>query len=130
VSFLSSIDESDLPAVYRAATIYVGLSREEGKEAEGFGLSLVEAQASGRAVVAARSGGIPESVADGVSGILVPPADPPAAADAIGALLDDDARRNALAQGGRGRVERALNWARVAEELRRAARDFREGSRR
>lgn len=130
VRFLGSIDEEDLPAVYRAATIYVGLSREEGSEAEGFGLSLIEAQASARAVVAARSGGIPESVADGESGILVPPADRSAAADAMAALLDDNPRRNALAQGGRGRVERVLNWARVAEELRRAARDFREGSRR
>jgi len=130
VRFVGSVDEADLPAVYRAAVVYVGLSREEGREVEGFGLSLVEAQAAGRAVVAARSGGIPESVADGESGLLVPAADARSAAEALAHLLSDESRRNALGRAGRQRVERTLNWARVAEELSLAAREFREGPRR
>ena len=76
-------------------------------------------------MVGARSGGIPESVNDG-AGILVPPANPDAAAQAIGDLLESDVRREALGKTGRLRVERELNWTRVVRELRLAERAFRE----
>lgn len=124
VRFLGPVAEDDLPSLYRAATLYLGLSREEGKEVEGFGLSLVEAQACGRAVIAARSGGIPDSVSE-EAGILVPPGDPRAAAQAVEALLQDDSRREALGRGGRRRVERELNWSRVRQDLRLAEPAFR-----
>ncbi len=65
------------------------------------GRVLQEAMASGVAVVASRVCGIPELVNDGVTGLLVDPDDPPALAQAIGALLDDDARRQQLADAGR-----------------------------
>ena len=68
---------------------------------EGMGRVLQEAMASGVAVVASRVGGIPELVRDGVSGLLVDPDDPAALAEAIGDLLDDDARRRQLADAGR-----------------------------
>ena len=68
---------------------------------EGMGRVLQEAMASGVAVVASRVGGIPELVQDGVTGLLVDPDDPTALAQAIGALLDDDARRRQLADAGR-----------------------------
>jgi glycosyltransferase involved in cell wall biosynthesis len=54
---------------------------------------LLEAQASGTPVIAARSGGMPDAIQDGVSGVLVPPSDPGALARAASALLADDARR-------------------------------------
>jgi glycosyltransferase involved in cell wall biosynthesis len=57
--------------------------------AEGFGLALVEAMACGVCVVASAAGGIPEVVADGVSGLLVPPGDHAALAAAILRLLTD-----------------------------------------
>ncbi len=126
VRFLGAVSDEELPGLYRGATLYLGLSREAGHEAEGFGLALVEAQASGVAVVAARSGGIPEAVDQGGSGLLVPPSDARAAAEAITTLLEQPARRAALGTAGRRRVEERLNWSRVAEELSRAAREFRE----
>jgi phosphatidylinositol alpha-1,6-mannosyltransferase len=127
VRFLGAVPEERLPALYRAADLYVGLSREEGAEAEGFGLALVEAQACGVPVVAGRSGGIPDSVQDGVSGILVPPGDALGAARSIDDLLRDPGRRAAMGGAGRRGVEERLNWERVVRELGLAAEAFRAG---
>lgn len=71
---------------------------------EGLGSAVLEAMASGRAVVGTRAGGIPEVIDDGVTGLLVPPRDPRAMADAIVALLRDPDRRARLGAAGRARV--------------------------
>jgi phosphatidylinositol alpha-1,6-mannosyltransferase len=128
VVFLGAVSDEELPALYRSAAIYLGLSREQGNDVEGFGLALVEAQASGCPVVAVRSGGIPDAVADGESGILVAPSDPAAAAQAIASLLEDPGRRSSLGAAGRRRVEEELNWDKVVAEFSRAAREFRARS--
>ena len=75
---------------------------------EGFGLVLVEAMAAGRPVVASAVGPIPEIVVDGVTGLLVPPGDPPALAEAIVRLLRDPELAAAFGRAGRARVEREL----------------------
>ena len=72
--------------------------------AEAFGLVLTEAIYLGTPVVATRVGGIPEIVQDGRDGILVPPADTRALADAIVGLLEDPHRRQAMAGAGRERI--------------------------
>lgn len=65
---------------------------------EGLGTSIMDAQALGVPVVATRTGGIPEIVEDGVSGLLVPPRDPALLADAILRMLDDTALRETCAR--------------------------------
>ena len=62
VRFLGSVPEVQLPGLYRAATLYAGLSREANGQVEGFGLSLVEAQACGTPVIAFGRGGALETV--------------------------------------------------------------------
>lgn len=64
--------------------------------------ALVEAAATGRAVVATRVGGVPETVEHGETGLLVPPHDPAAFGDAVRLLLDDPDLRRRF--GGRGRA--------------------------
>jgi glycosyltransferase involved in cell wall biosynthesis len=73
---------------------------------EGFGLALAEAMACGTAVVAARSGALSEIVEDGESGILVPPRDVSALADAIEKLAKDEEQRRRMARRGTERVRR------------------------
>ncbi len=68
---------------------------------EGMGISLVEAMAMERACVATRATAIPEVVADGVSGLLVAPANPSALATAIARLLKDPALRSRMGVEGR-----------------------------
>ena len=71
---------------------------------EGLGSAVLEAMAASRPVVATRAGGIPEAVIDGTTGLLVPPNDAHALADAIVSLLRDPERRERLAAAGRERV--------------------------
>lgn len=79
---------------------------------EGLGLAVLEAQAAGIPVVAFRAGGVPEAVADGVTGLLVPPGDAAALAAALVGLLRDHEARDCL---GRAAWERAARVFRVAD---------------
>jgi phosphatidylinositol alpha-1,6-mannosyltransferase len=118
VRFLGPVPDDELPAVYNAADLYVGISRRHDLMAEGFGISLVEASACGLAVVGGRSAGVPDAVHEGVTGLLVDPQDPQAVAAAVSELLDDPSRRAALGAAGRALVEREYNWDRVARDVR------------
>ena len=82
---------------------------------EGFGLALLEAMLCARPVVATAVSSIPEIVADGETGLLVPPDDPAALAEAVNALLDDPARATALGEAGRVRARAEFSVARMAE---------------
>ena len=82
---------------------------------EPFGQVVIEAMAAGRPVVATRGGGIPEIVVDGKTGLLVPMGDARAMADAIGSLLSDPARAEAMGRAGRERVEQCFTIAHTAQ---------------
>ncbi len=83
---------------------------------EGLGTSILDAMACGRAVVATRTGGIPEIVEDGTTGRLVPPRDDRAMADAILAMLRDPALRDRLGAAGRARVLERFTVERMVAE--------------
>jgi len=76
---------------------------------------LLEAMASGRAVVASRVAGIPSAVADGQNGLLMPPGDVDALAAGIVRLLQDAPLRAALGAAARARMHTEYGWAGVAE---------------
>ncbi|HEV8195625.1 MAG TPA: glycosyltransferase family 4 protein [Gemmatimonadales bacterium] len=118
VHFLADVSDADLPMAYALADVYVGVSRLTARDVEGFGIALLEASASGKPVVAGRSGGMPDAVREGESGLLVDPEDPESVARAIGGLLDDPARGRAMGAAGRKAVETFYNWARVVADLR------------
>jgi len=84
---------------------------------EGFGLAAIEAMDAGVPVVASRVGGLPEVVEDGRSGLLVPPGEPAALAEAIGRLLDRPALGRAMGSEGRRRVEEHFRAGRAAERI-------------
>ena len=93
---------------------------------EGFGISILEASASGLPVIGTRSGGIPEAVREGETGFLVEPDDPAAVAAAAIRLLGDEALRRRIGAAGRAAVETYYNWDRVAADLIRIDREFRK----
>ncbi|HOC18771.1 MAG TPA: glycosyltransferase family 4 protein, partial [Vicinamibacterales bacterium] len=83
---------------------------------EGLGTSLLDAMAAARPIVATRAGGIPEVVEDGVSGLLVPPADGPALAAALLALLADQPRRRRMGEAGLARARQRFSADRMVSE--------------
>lgn len=115
VTFMDRVDPDTKEMLFSAADVYV-MASEPGEwgEEEGFGITFLEANWHGLPVVGTRCGGIPESVEEGVSGLLVEPRSPSRLATAILTLLDDPSLRRELARGGRRRIEERLNWPAIA----------------
>jgi glycosyltransferase involved in cell wall biosynthesis len=105
VHFAGRVSEALLHALYERADVFVHPTHYEGSS-----LVTLEAMAHGRAVVATRAGGIPDKVTEGVTGLLVAPADRGALASALGALALDRARREAMGAAGRRRVRTEFSW--------------------
>ncbi len=124
VCWCGQVAETELPALYAVADVYLGLSRPIGPAVEGFGLSLLEAQAAGRPVVAGLGGGTGDAVAHGVTGFLVPPDQAAPAIAAVAELLQDRSRAQVIGAAGRARMEREFGWDRVVADLDRAAAAF------
>lgn len=91
---------------------------------EGFGFSLLEAMAAGKAVVSTRVGGVPELVLDGETGLLVPPEDPYALAEAVKALLANRKRREEFGRNGRKRVTALFSEEEAKKKLKWAYQHF------
>ncbi len=84
---------------------------------EAFGISLLEAMSFGLPVVASRIEAIPEIVADGETGILVPPLDAPALARALTGLLADPVRARQMGAAGRQRALLRFSWERTGDRM-------------
>ena len=110
VKFVSSLSSEQIAELYAEATIAVAPSVYEG-----FGFPPGEAMACGVPVVVTDGGALPEVVGD--AGIVVPKQNPEALAHAIGALLDDPARREALGVAGRKRIHDNFLWSRTARDV-------------
>jgi glycosyltransferase involved in cell wall biosynthesis len=83
---------------------------------EGLGTSLLDAMACGRPIVATTAGGIPEVVVDGQTGLLVPPRDHQAMADAIVRLLSDPELRKRMGAAGAARARTKFSADRMVRE--------------
>ncbi len=130
VRFLDTIADDELPALYGLATAAIGLSREEGLDAEGFGIALIDAAAAGLPVVAGASGGTADAVRAGETGVLVPPKDPAAVEAAVTRLLADPDLARRMGAAGRRWVETDRNWDRVVRDLRTISREAARSARR
>jgi len=115
VIFAGSQNNDALPEFYAAADIVAIPSLKEATSIAG-----LEAMASACAVVATNVGGLPEIIEDGVSGLLVPPRDPEALAQAIARLSETPELRKQLGLAARARVEQKFTWEQMASETTRA----------
>ncbi|HZI41735.1 MAG TPA: glycosyltransferase family 4 protein, partial [Gemmatimonadaceae bacterium] len=119
VGFVGAMRDDELPEAYATATVYLGASRVDREiNVEGFGISFLEAGASGVPSIAGDSGGVRSAVRDGETGIVVPPTDVDAIADAIRSLLLNEQRRKQMGHAARLAVETHYNWDRVARDTR------------
>jgi len=109
VAFMSFI--SDVPTFLSGIEIFVLPSLYEG-----LGVSVIEAMAAGKPVVASRVGGIPELVDDHITGLLVPPGDPPALARVISNLLSQKDVMKRMGVKGRERVQQHFTLELMAKK--------------
>jgi glycosyltransferase involved in cell wall biosynthesis len=114
VRLLGRVEHLELPALIRSADVVVCLPWYEP-----FGIVPLEAMACGVPVVGSAVGGLLDTVIDGVTGALLPPRRPRQAAQVIGALLADPARRDRYAAAGRARAQ-SYGWGHVARETERS----------
>lgn len=112
VKFAGFVEERLKPIYYRAADVFCLPSVMKH---EIFGIVNLEAMACGIPIVASKIGGVPDVVKDGENGLLVPPGDSEALADAIIYLLENEDVREKMGKNGRKKVE-GYSWERIAEE--------------
>jgi glycosyltransferase involved in cell wall biosynthesis len=109
--FTGSVSRADVPAWVRSADVVLAVPWYEP-----FGITPLEAMACGRPVVATAVGGLVDTVADGVTGDLVPPRDPERLGQTLAALLADDERRAAYGAAGVQRARARYRWSRVVAD--------------
>ncbi len=128
VIFAGRVSDEELPLLYNACDAFVMCSRADrtrrGILAEGFGLALLEASACGKPVIAGRSGGVPDAVQDGITGMLVNPVDSDEVAAAIVKVLREPWLAKVMGENGRKWVEAEMNWTRAADEFEQAMTKF------
>ncbi len=112
VCFTGNVPQAALADEYAGADVLLNPSYSES-----FGMSLVEAMAVGRPVVATRVGGMQDIVADGQTGLLVPPDDAQALAAALRQMRTDTGLRRRLATAGQQRAEQEFSWQARADRL-------------
>lgn len=122
VIFAGEIGEDELIRNYRASEIFIMTSRYLRKtgEVEGFGIVFLEAGACGKPVIGSRSGGIPDAVIDGVTGLLVEECDVKGVAGAIIRLLSDGDLRKRLGENGKKRVVGEMGMDSFTDKLKAA----------
>ena len=120
VIFAGSVGDAELPVYYAAADAFALLSRATlgpGGGVEGGGIALLEACAYGLPIVAGATGGIPETVVDGETGLLVDPDDGSAVTRALDRVLHDAALRARIGGNARRMATGERSWARFVERI-------------
>lgn len=111
IFLLGRVDVKDLPDIYAACDLFVVPSLMEG-----FGIVYLEAMACGKACIGTNIGGVEDVIADGRTGLLVPPADPKSIYLAIKSLLSDEDTLMRFGKEGRKRVLENFTWEKVAAQ--------------
>jgi len=119
VTLLGHIPEGDICELYQKADIFLHpqITTANGRDIEGFGLTIADAMSFGAVAVAGKDGGPADFIEDGKTGVLVDGRSPVEIADALEQLLDNDALRLRVAEAGCMWVKENLSWRKSAEAI-------------
>ncbi|TMQ93073.1 glycosyltransferase family 4 protein [Actinomadura soli] len=119
VVFTGSVPWEELPAHYDAGDVFAMpcRTRRRGLDVEGLGIVYLEASATGLPVVAGDSGGAPDAVLDGETGMVVPGRSVARVAEALATLLADPDGARRMGERGRAWIEREWRWEIQAARL-------------
>jgi glycosyltransferase involved in cell wall biosynthesis len=124
------VSRSTLPRYFAMAdAVVVPSVRDSAGNVDGLPNVLLEAMASGKAIVATNVAGIPEALRAGEDGLLVPEKDPAGIADAVVALMQSDELRGRLGRAARRRVEEDMSWKKAGERFESVLRSVAEARR-
>lgn len=131
VELVGNVERGELPGYFAMADIVAVPSvRDAAGNVDGLPNVLLEAMASGSAIVASNVAGIPQAIRDGRDGVLVPEKDPEALAHAIEALVQSGSKRDELGASARARAIESFSWNLVGERFESVLRSVAEACRR
>jgi phosphatidylinositol alpha-1,6-mannosyltransferase len=110
VQFLGEVDDDRLVLLYQQCDLFVLPNRQVGRDIEGFGMVLLEAQACGKPVIAGASGGTAETMRIPETGLVVPCDGPEVLAAKVVELLTDPDRRARMGSAARSWVTERFDW--------------------
>jgi phosphatidylinositol alpha-1,6-mannosyltransferase len=119
VQFLTDVSDDQLVQCYQQCDLFALPNRAVGSDIEGFGMVLLEAQASGKPVLAGNSGGTAETMDLGRTGLVVDCTSPAPLAAAVLGLLSDPQRRGLMGEAARNWATSRFSWpacAKAADE--------------
>ncbi len=117
IIFLSSVDDKEKILWYYAGDIFIMVSRNLGADVEGFGIVYLEAGLAGKPVIACKTGGVADAVADEVNGLLVDPESIKQISAAILRLAEFKGLRERLGVAGQKRANEQFNWQGQAKKM-------------
>jgi phosphatidyl-myo-inositol dimannoside synthase len=116
VQFLGRLDDDQLMRCYQQCDLFVLPNRQDGRDIEGFGIVLLEAQACGRPVVAGASGGTAETMRVPETGRIVPCETSDRLAQVVRELLSDRAQLDSMGLAARRWVVERFDWERISPQ--------------
>jgi len=118
VTFTGRISDGDLYRYYeRCSFLVLPAVYDKKGDIEGLGVVLIEAMSYNKPVIASNAGGITDVVENGVNGLLVPPGDSAALAQAIKTLATDDMLRKEMGSKAKVIIDERFNWDKIVHEL-------------
>lgn len=112
--FLGNISREKIRKILQASDLFLLTPRDYNGNIEGFGIVYMEAAAAGLCAVGTKSGGVPEAVLDGITGILVDENDADQTAEAVVRLLKDENSRKKMAMAAEERALKEFVWSKRA----------------
>jgi len=130
VRFIGEVTDELLPRVYNIADVFIMANRvmPGSNDVEGFGIVFLEANACEVPIIGGRSGGVPDAINDGVTGLLIEGHSQQDVADALIRVLTDSALARALGRAGRERVCKHLAWAHSAKRINSLVNDLKHSN--
>lgn len=117
VQFLGRISEEELPYYYSLANVFVMPAKSNPPDVEGFGIVFLEANACNTPVIGSKSGGIPDAIVDGKTGLLVDEGNIEQLTTAIWKLIRNEELSRKMGEAGRRRILSEINWDRSAQKI-------------
>ncbi len=117
VKFLGRIPEVELPYYYSLANVFVMPAKSDPPDVEGFGIVFLEANACKTPVIGTQTGGIPDAIVNGETGLLVEEDNIEELTAAIWKLINNSNLARRMGENGRKRIVSEINWDTSAQKI-------------